>query len=144
MTVRVHLSGRLDAGTARILTAGFAALHERPGEENVVLDLSALTLVDRIGMCVLGVTVLIRSGPGPKLQAAERQELVAFEVDDLDEDGRSGWSVVIHGRASRLPWSEQQLDLAGSPWATGPRRQLIRIRPRRVIGRRIHGVAGGT
>ena len=87
--------------------------------------------------------VLIRSGPGPKLQAAERQEPVAFEVDDLDEDGRSGWSVVVHGRASRPPWSElEHLDLVGAPWATGPRRQLIRITPRRLTGRRIHGSRG--
>lgn len=88
--------------------------------------------------------VLIRSGPGPKLQAAERNELVAFEVDDLAAADRSGWSVVIHGRARRLSWAEQQhldlgLGIEGAPWATGPRHQVIRISPRRVTGRRIAG-----
>lgn len=91
--------------------------------------------------------VLIRSGPGPKLQAAERQDLVAFEVDDLDAADRSGWSVVVHGRATRLSWAEQQhLGLTpppdGAPWADGPRRQVIRISPRRVTGRRISGAPG--
>jgi hypothetical protein len=62
--VRVHLIGRLEASTARILTAAFAALHEGPGEQDVVLDLSALTFVDRVGMSVLGVnrTLLVASG----------------------------------------------------------------------------------
>lgn len=93
-----------------------------------------------VNYVLAGGDVLIRSGPGPKLQAAERRELVAFEVDDLDERERSGWSVVVHGRASRLSWVEQQqLDLEGTAWAAGPRRQLIRISPRRVTGRRICG-----
>ena len=51
--VRVHLIGWLKAATARILTAAFAALYERPGEQDVVLDLSALTFVDCIGLSVL-------------------------------------------------------------------------------------------
>lgn len=79
--------------------------------------------------------VLIRSGPGPKLQAAQRGDRVAFEVDELDVERRTGRSVVVIGRAT--------LDVAGpddpdpSPWASGPRRHLIRITPSRVEGRRI-------
>ena len=69
--------------------------------------------------------VLIRSGPGPKLQAAERREIVAFEMDALDEASRTGRSVVVIGRAERVRASEQErLDarLAATPWAAGPRR----------------------
>lgn len=79
--------------------------------------------------------ILIRSGPGPKLQAAQRGETVAFEVDELDVEQRTGCSVVVVGRASvvarvldgRLP----------QPWTDGPRRHLIRISPDRIEGRRI-------
>ena len=52
-TVRVHLIGRLEAVTARILTAAFAALYERPGQQDVSVDLSAPTFVDCIGLSVL-------------------------------------------------------------------------------------------
>ncbi len=86
-----------------------------------------------------GSAVLIASGPGPKLQAAERRDLVAFEVDDVDEIARRGRSVVLVGRARRLSVIEQDR-LAGArpePWATGPRRDLIRIEPGRLEGRRL-------
>lgn len=79
--------------------------------------------------------ILIRSGPGPKLQAAQRGECVAFEVDELDLDRRTGRSVVVTGRASVD--SAHQDDPDPSPWASGPRRHLIRITPSRVDGRRI-------
>ena len=81
--------------------------------------------------------ILIQTGPGPKLQAAERRELVAFEVDDIDRDTRSGWSVVITGRAERLSYSDAAaLDLP-APWANGIRRHTMRITPRHVEGRRM-------
>lgn len=80
-----------------------------------------------------GRDVLVRSGPGPKLQAAERGERVVLEVDDLDPDGRRGLSVVVHGTAS---CDTDRDELAGpTPWAAGPRRHLIRIRPSRLTGR---------
>lgn len=81
-----------------------------------------------------GKDLLFRSGPGPKLQAAERREIVAFEVDEIDEKSHVGWSVVVIGRAARVrdtPAAEP------APWADGPRNQLVRIRPTRVTGRRL-------
>ena len=85
-----------------------------------------------------GHDIVIRSGPGPKLQAAERGDLVAFEVDQIDEDGQRGWSVVVHGRAAVLSQAEQQrLSADAVPWATGPRSHVIRIHATRVTGRRL-------
>lgn len=86
-----------------------------------------------------GTAVLIRSAPGPKLQAAERSEQVAFHVDEIDEEDHSGWSVTITGRASRVTPESVGSSVANSltPWASGPRRHLIRIVPRRIEGRRL-------
>jgi hypothetical protein len=87
-----------------------------------------------------GDDVLIRSGPGPKLQAAERREVVALEVDAIDHDDRTARSVVVTGRAERLPAEQARAledRLADTPWAAGPRRHVIRIRPTRVTGRRL-------
>lgn len=81
--------------------------------------------------------VLIRSGSGPKLQAAQRRDLVAFEVDEIDEHSHSGWSVVITGRLSVVPVDELGASQQPSPWANGPRRYLMRLDPRRVTGRRL-------
>jgi len=94
-----------------------------------------------VNYAVDGEDVLIRSGPGPKLQAAERRELVAFEVDDIDEEGRTGWSVVVVGRAHKLTSAEQGSHVARGavpqPWASGTRRHEIRISPKRIDGRRL-------
>lgn len=85
-----------------------------------------------------GHDIVIRTGPGPKLQAAEREDLVAFEVDHIDEDGQRGWSVVVHGRAVALSHAEQKnLSTDALPWAHGPRSHVIRIRASRVTGRRL-------
>ena len=87
-----------------------------------------------------GTDVLIRSGPGPKLQAAERGDRVAFEVDEVDAATHSGCSVIVYGTASKIPASERErlaADAAPSPWADGPRHHTIRIRPHRVTGRRL-------
>jgi hypothetical protein len=84
-----------------------------------------------------GGAVLIRSGPGPKLQAAERREHVAFEVDEIDEQTHTGWSVVVSGLAQRLTWEDALRRGAPEPWATGTRRHTILIRPQRIEGRQL-------
>ncbi|HWG93418.1 MAG TPA: pyridoxamine 5'-phosphate oxidase family protein [Mycobacteriales bacterium] len=82
-----------------------------------------------------GRDVLVRSAPGPKLQAAERGDVVAFEVDDLDEDAQAGWSVVLVGRARRLSAAEAARTPAPVPWSDGVRRHVVRISPTRITGR---------
>jgi nitroimidazol reductase NimA-like FMN-containing flavoprotein (pyridoxamine 5'-phosphate oxidase superfamily) len=81
--------------------------------------------------------LLIRSGPGPKLQAAERKELVAFEIDHIDEETCTGWSVVVAGRAAKVaPEAVAALPLP-EPWSNGTRRYVIRVEASRISGRRI-------
>jgi hypothetical protein len=79
--------------------------------------------------------ILIRSGPGPKLQAAQRGEVVAFEVDDVDERTQTGVSVVVVGRATVIDPRSVASDV--EPWAGGPHRHLVLIRPQRISGRRL-------
>lgn len=89
-----------------------------------------------------GKAILIRSGPGPKLQAAERGDSVSFEVDDINEDLRVGWSVVVTGTAQRLRrapaghrTSEGGRVAVPFAWADGPRDHLMRISISRITGR---------
>lgn len=84
--------------------------------------------------------ILLRSGVGPKLQAAERRAVVAFEVDDVDEHAHTGWSVVVVGRARRLTPAERDAlppDAVPVAWARGPRWAVVRLDPARVEGRRL-------
>ena len=85
-----------------------------------------------------GRDILILSGPGPKLSAADRGAVVAFEVDALDRTSHTGRSVVVVGRASRLRTADQyRLSARPAPWASGPRHAVIRIQPTRVSGRHL-------
>ncbi|MDQ1632694.1 MAG: uncharacterized protein QOJ32_1688 [Frankiaceae bacterium] len=90
-----------------------------------------------------GGDVLIATGPGPKLQAAIRRDVVAFEVDEIDEETGRGWSVVASGRVTREPRANGNLregDRTGPhPWAPGPRLDVIRVSPSRLTGRWLTG-----
>lgn len=46
--------------------------------------------------------IVIRTDKGSKLSAAARNAVVAFEVDMISPDLRSGWSVAVLGHASEL------------------------------------------
>lgn len=145
---RLLLTGELDVDTE----PGPGELHALSREDCDALlragCVGRLAYVPRVGVPDIvpvnyvldGRDILIRSGPGPKLQAAERGDLVAFEVDEIDVATHTGCSVVVVGRAGRLRPEEQQkveARTAGLPWALGPRRHVIRIRPTRVTGRRL-------
>lgn len=46
-----------------------------------------------------GQDVVFRADRGSKLSAADRKDHVAFEADDWDLRTRTGWSVLLKGRA---------------------------------------------
>jgi uncharacterized protein len=76
---------------------------------------------------------------GLKLSAAEGQNVVAFEADEYDERTKSGWSVLVNGRAFEVDEKAEIRRLNGlglNPWAdTADRPFWIRIRPSSVTGR---------
>ena len=64
---------------------------------------------------------------------------VAFEIDQIDEPGRQGWSVLLQGPAHHVSDAERaSAEQAGvQPWPAGERELFIRIVPQRITGRRI-------
>ncbi len=86
-----------------------------------------------------GQDVVFRANRGSKLSAAERQDHVAFEADDYDPRTRTGWSVLVKGRAEVVHEDSeiQRLSHLGLyPWVTAVDRPFwIRIRPTSVTGR---------
>ena len=88
-----------------------------------------------------GDGILFRSNPGMKVTGALTGD-VAFEVDHIDVEARSGWSVVVHGQAQDISHFEGPGLRARSedPWP-GPKGTLVRITPETTTGRRVTGAA---
>jgi uncharacterized protein len=84
--------------------------------------------------------VVFRTSLGSKLDHVSRGEPVAFEVDQVDEEWRTGWSILIQGRGHEVTdlaevGGLRRLPL--QPWATGRRDRYVRISAERMSGRQI-------
>ena len=88
--------------------------------------------------------MVFRTAAGTKLEAALKESVVAFQVDDFDAEGHRGWSVLMVGKATELrPIELGRLEpLPVRAWAHGTRGHVVRIRTEFVSGRRI--VNGGA
>jgi nitroimidazol reductase NimA-like FMN-containing flavoprotein (pyridoxamine 5'-phosphate oxidase superfamily) len=85
--------------------------------------------------------VAFPSNDRTKLHAALGEPALAFEVDGTDEEGWSGWSVLVVGRAEEITDPEQKASLADRRhvrWARDPGLQWVGIHPTKVTGRRIY------
>lgn len=88
-----------------------------------------------------GRTVAMRTDPGMLLDWATLGQ-VAFEVDEIDEATREGWSVVVHGIGRDVTegidaWSEHVRSRALEPWAGGERRHWVALASTTFTGRRL-------
>jgi nitroimidazol reductase NimA-like FMN-containing flavoprotein (pyridoxamine 5'-phosphate oxidase superfamily) len=106
----------------------------------VGLRIGEMPTVLPVNYALLDDDVVFRTDPGTKLSAAVMEMLVAFEVDEADAATRTGWSVVVVGyceeirdRATRERVAALDLD----PWAPEGRDFIVRIRTRKVTGRRL-------
>ena len=87
--------------------------------------------------------IVFRTSRGSKLDAAGRGAVVVFEVDEHDRTARTGWSVVVVGRADvvhDLDVTFKTIDAGLEPYASPETRtSIVRIAPSFVSGRRISG-----
>jgi nitroimidazol reductase NimA-like FMN-containing flavoprotein (pyridoxamine 5'-phosphate oxidase superfamily) len=101
-----------------------------------IIPLNYTVVEDAIVVATSPYSALGTYGPGA---------LVAFEVDEFDVETRSGWSVVVRGRATTVadPAEVQGIKRAGTsqPWADGSRNLYLRIPRTEVSGRRLGGQA---
>lgn len=95
-----------------------------------------------VNYSVHGDRVLIRTDPGVKLAHA-RFERVCFQVDGLDAQTRTGWSVLVKGVVHKLQPGDPDDDELWrasegiEPWAGGDKAHVMVITPVSVTGRRI-------
>jgi uncharacterized protein len=86
---------------------------------------------------------VFRTASGSKLSAAAGQHLATFEADHYDEQTRTGWSVLVTGRAE-IVYEKAEIERFSRhglhPWATAVERPFwIRIHATSVTGRRTPG-----
>ena len=64
---------------------------------------------------------------------------VAFQVDDLDDQLRAGWSVLAVGRCERItdPAQLDAIEQAPTPWAAGTRDLHFAVTWKGLSGRRL-------
>ena len=100
-------------------------------------------LVFPVNYALDGETLVFRTDPGTKLDHAGRGR-VAFEIDGLDREARTGWSVVVTGRLEEVTHYdtarfERVRRLPIEPWAGGEKAHWLRLIPSRITGRRVGG-----
>lgn len=104
------------------------------------LTIGALPAILPVNFRLVGDRIVFRTSPGSKLEAATRHAVVAFEADDMDPFGHTGWSVLVTGVASQVddPADLEVLARAGVPrWAPTEGEHFVELPLTLVSGRRI-------
>ena len=85
-----------------------------------------------------GGRVRFRTAPHSTLGTRVDDRRVAFEVDVVDEDLATGWSVLVRGRASLVETDLHPLDEpAPTAWPAGARPLVVEISVDTITGRRL-------
>ncbi|MFF3500512.1 pyridoxamine 5'-phosphate oxidase family protein [Streptomyces sp. NPDC003247] len=90
-------------------------------------------------------SVLLSTSPGSDLVRAVDGVVVAFEADEFDAATRSGWSVVVTGRATVVtdPAEQERLSQAGpTSWMPLHGTVFVRIESEMVTGRELRRARG--
>ncbi|HVV36153.1 MAG TPA: pyridoxamine 5'-phosphate oxidase family protein [Acidimicrobiales bacterium] len=117
-------------------------------------ELLAAAGVGRIGVTVDGApeiyplnfvvadhSIVFRTDVGSKLRSVDRFPTVCFEADGFDLASRTGWSVLVKGRAEEVLDASRLHGLRQLPleyWTVGEKTHWIRIEPIEVTGRRVN------
>jgi nitroimidazol reductase NimA-like FMN-containing flavoprotein (pyridoxamine 5'-phosphate oxidase superfamily) len=106
----------------------------------IAITANALPVILPVNFVLLGDHIVIRTGRGTKLDAATRNTVVAFEVDEIDSADQTGWSVLVTGVARELTAPEDITAVSSSPparWAPGGDGRYMAIATDMISGRRI-------
>lgn len=90
-------------------------------------------------------SIVFRTAAGSKLHALVHAADAAFEIDAIDEERQTGWSVIVRGVTEETsnPREVERLDRLGLEiWAPGERSHWMQIRTASISGRRIEVASG--
>jgi uncharacterized protein len=106
----------------------------------VVVTQKALPAAFPVNFVVLDNDVAFATRAGSKLEAAMAEQVVAFEVDEIDPLSQTGWSVLVQGRASVVDDVDELARVRAMPlvpWAAGRGFRLVRVCSEIISGRRV-------
>ena len=106
----------------------------------IIYTRRALPAVELVNFALDHGDIVIRTDSSGKLAAAARGAVVAFETDQVDLAGQSGWSVTAIGPSTEVtdPGELARLRTIGlKSWAPGERDHFIRISPVMLNGRHL-------
>ena len=101
------------------------------------ITVGALPAVLPINFRLVDDRIVFRTSGGAKLDAATRNAVVAFEVDDMEPLSHTGWSVMVTGMAREVtdPAEARRVAIGQHPSVgTGRRRAVRRDRHRHDLG----------
>ena len=105
----------------------------------VVLSIKCMPVALPVNVSVLDEDVIFSTDSGSKLTAAVEAQVVSVEADDIDLMYRTGWSVLVTGRAqlvtepAEIEWASSRLQA----WVPGPHPFLVRVPSTLISGRRL-------
>ena len=106
----------------------------------VAINVGALPAILPVNFVVLDGAIVFRTVVGSKLAAATSRAVVAFEIDEYESDGRSGWSVMVQGLCDEVtdPATLERVRRSHvESWALdGQADRVVRIDMHLVSGRR--------
>ena len=106
----------------------------------LVFTKGGLPAVRLVNFVLDGDSLIFATADGDKYRAAERGDVVAFEVDAVDEDRHLGWTVTAAGHLSVIDPDEAESLRHGlplRPWAPQHDNYLIRLGIETLEGRRL-------
>jgi hypothetical protein len=102
------------------------------------ITVHALPVILPVNYRLIGDEIVFRTGAGTKLDAAAANEVVAFEVDEVDPIYHGGWSVAVTGVARDVSDELAPDEVKQIPrWAPRGGGRVIAIRTDVVSGRRL-------
>jgi nitroimidazol reductase NimA-like FMN-containing flavoprotein (pyridoxamine 5'-phosphate oxidase superfamily) len=81
--------------------------------------------------------VLIRTGEGQILEAAQGSEPASFAISEIDRFEHTGWSVVVTGKLVERSGIGDVESVPLRPWARTPKHHFVGLSIDQISGRRI-------
>jgi nitroimidazol reductase NimA-like FMN-containing flavoprotein (pyridoxamine 5'-phosphate oxidase superfamily) len=105
----------------------------------VVFTVGALPAIVPVAFAIQDGAVVMRTSAESRLAKAAPGGVLAFEIDDIDAETRTGWSVVVMGVATVVadPAQRAAIDGVVETFAPGQRDICIRLPLTVVTGRRV-------
>lgn len=109
----------------------------------VVVSINAMPAAFPVNYALIGRQIYFRTAAGTKLSAAVNRTVVAFQVDEFDSLGATGWSVLVVGPARVVGDAQETrlLDAAGLySWGVAAGARYVAVAIDRITGRRLGGM----